>query len=157
MILVTVGTQLPFERLIKAVDEFADRHKDIQTFGQIGESTYIPRHFQSKPFLAKSEYEEKFKRANVIVSHAGMGSIISALTNKKPIIILPRLASLGEHRNEHQMATCEKFRDIEGCYVADSPAELIAILEDLDSIQGGSISDYASDSLIQSIEDYIGD
>ena len=49
------------------------------------------------------------QRAKVIVAHAGMGSIISALELGKPIVVMPRHGALRETRNDHQVATAKRF------------------------------------------------
>ena len=60
----------------------------------------------------------------MIVAHAGMGTIISAMQHQKPIIIFPRIAALGEHRNEHQMATAKKMKELGYVHVAFNEKEL---------------------------------
>ena len=42
------------------------------------------------------------EQADIVISHAGAGSIINALRNRKPLIIVPRLVEYGEHTNSHQ-------------------------------------------------------
>ena len=54
----------------------------------------------------------------MIYAHAGMGTILSALKQDKPIIIVPRLASLKEHRNDHQIATAMRMDELGYVYVA---------------------------------------
>ena len=49
MILVTVGTQGPFDRLVKTVDQWAQQHPEWPCFAQIGPSEYDP---QGMPFAA---------------------------------------------------------------------------------------------------------
>lgn len=109
MIFVTVGTQLPFERLIEAVDQWAGENPGTEVFAQVGETQYRPKHMTCVEKLAPNEYSEKFDRADVVVSHVGMGTIISGLEHAKPLVLMPRLAEKGEHRNNHQLGTAEKF------------------------------------------------
>jgi UDP-N-acetylglucosamine transferase subunit ALG13 len=109
VIFVTVGTQLPFERLIRSVDDWAAAHPGNDVFAQIGPSSYRPRHVRSAEFLDASMFRKMFSSAQLIVAHAGMGSIISALEMGKPIIVMPRRADQGEHRNDHQMTMVQKF------------------------------------------------
>jgi UDP-N-acetylglucosamine transferase subunit ALG13 len=112
VIFLTVGTQLPFDRLVSAVDAWSARHSDVPVFGQIGEpgpSGYWPKHFRAEAFLPVDRAHELFERASLVVSHAGMGSIITALTRARPIVVMPRRADLGEMRNDHQLATAERF------------------------------------------------
>ena len=47
-----------------------------------------------------------------IVAHAGMGTILTALEIGKPLLVMPRRAALGEHRNDHQLATARRFADL---------------------------------------------
>lgn len=108
MIFLTVGTQLPFDRLVRAVDEWSAKH-DATIVGQIGPSNYEPLNFEHRDFYTSSEMDKLIATADVVIAHAGIGSILSALTSSKPIIIMPRRAALGEHRNDHQVATAKKF------------------------------------------------
>ena len=70
-----------------------------------------------------------------------MGSILTALRVKKPIIIFPRKASLNEHRNDHQLATSESFANVEGVYVAKSKDELFDLLNRKDELVSGVLND----------------
>lgn len=110
MIFLTTGTQLPFDRLVGMVDAWAARSV-IQGFAQIGTSTYIPTTLQYERFITPGEFETRVNACSCIISHAGMGTIISALTYGKPAILMPRRFDFGEHRNDHQLATARKLAD----------------------------------------------
>ena len=77
MIFVAVGTQFPFDRLIKAVDEWAGKNNET-AFAQIAEGDYLPKHMQWERFVDSTVYNEKVEQASLIVAHAGMGNIITA-------------------------------------------------------------------------------
>ena len=109
MIFATVGSQEPFDRLIRAVDEWAVLHGRSDVFAQIGDSTYCPEHIKFTKFLEPSEYNRVIHEASVVVAHAGMGAIISALEIGKPVVVMPRRGALRETRNDHQVATAERF------------------------------------------------
>ena len=128
MIFLTVGTQLPFDRLVRLVDEFA-QSSDESIVGQIGNCLYKPAAIQYKPFFEPDEMDHRFSQADVVVSHAGMGSIINCLKLKKPIIIFPRLSRLGEHRNDHQLDTLNSFSNVKGVHIARDNRELLHLLE----------------------------
>jgi UDP-N-acetylglucosamine transferase subunit ALG13 len=49
------------------------------------------------------------REATAIVAHAGIGTILTGLEMGKPLLVMPRKASLGEHRSDHQMATVSRF------------------------------------------------
>lgn len=124
MIFVTVGTQLSFDRLITHVETWAleNDYKDI--IFQVGERGYKPRVGEVFDFISGRDADEYFNKADVIVGHAGMGTILSCLSEGKPLVVMPRLFSLGEHRNDHQLATYNKLKGLSGLYPADDEKEL---------------------------------
>jgi UDP-N-acetylglucosamine transferase subunit ALG13 len=131
MILLTVGSQLPFDRLVRAVDVWCGGTGRVDVFAQIGEPDtqgYRPKNFAWHTFVAPSVLDERMRQAELIVAHAGMGSIISALKYRKPIVIMPRRAVLGEHRNDHQHATAIRFADRRGIFVAEDETALPAAI-----------------------------
>ena len=91
MIFATVGSQESFDRLIRAVDEWAILRGRDDVFAQIGGSTLQPKHIKFTKFLEPNEFNRVIREASVIVAHAGMGSIISALELGKPLVVMPRL------------------------------------------------------------------
>jgi UDP-N-acetylglucosamine transferase subunit ALG13 len=109
VIFTTVGSQEPFDRLIRAVDEWAALHGRSDVFAQIGASNYRPEHIKFTKFLEPAAFNRAIHEASVVVAHAGMGSIISALEIGKPIVVMPRRGALRETRNDHQVATAERF------------------------------------------------
>jgi UDP-N-acetylglucosamine transferase subunit ALG13 len=109
MIFVTVGSQEPFDRLISAVDEWARLRARSDVFAQIASSTLHPRHIRFTQFVGPPEFNRIMGETRIIVAHAGMGSIISALELGKPIVVMPRRAEFRETRNDHQVATAERF------------------------------------------------
>ena len=109
MIFATVGSQEPFDRLIRAIDEWSKSRGRSDVFAQIGNSTFRPRHIEFTKFLDPVKFNQVVREATIIVAHAGMGSIISALELGKPIVVMPRRGKLRETRNDHQVATAERF------------------------------------------------
>jgi len=110
VIFLSVGTQLPFERLVKTVDAWAAENTETKIFGQIGKTQYKPKHFSFSKRLTPRQYSEHINNCSIIVGHAGMGTIISGVDSGKPLVLMPRHESLGEHRNNHQIATADHFR-----------------------------------------------
>lgn len=145
MILVTVGTQFGFDRLIQWMDLWAAAHPDVDVFAQIGDGDFQPAHMRWTREISPIEFPSVISTASVTVSHAGMGTIISANLSSKPIIIVPRRAGLGEHRNEHQLATARRFSDLPGCRVAETQEQLDAHLANLDSSVSASMGAAAGD------------
>jgi UDP-N-acetylglucosamine transferase subunit ALG13 len=160
VIFVTVGSQLPFCRLIRAVDAWCaatGRTDVVGQVGALGPDHYRPRHFKWDQFIAPGKFDELTTQADLIIAHAGMGSIIGALRNAKPIVIMPRRASLGEHRNEHQLATASRFAGRQNVYVADDEVALPAALERVvgSSVSAAAISPFADPRLITALRRYI--
>lgn len=162
MIFVTVGHELHFDRLIKAVDDWSATAQDAEIFGQIGgvgEHGYRPQNFEWKEFIDSDEFTRRFEEADIIIAHAGMGTIITSLTMKKPIVIMPRKGSLKETRNDHQIATAEQFVKRDGIYVAADETELGAVLDNLlanpPSVASEAASKFAQPELLDTIRQFI--
>lgn len=132
MIFVTVGGQLPFDRLVDAVDRWAESHQSERVFAQIGSSKQPPRHIQWERFLSPSDFKERVSNASLVVSHAGIGTILTAIDLAKPIVVMPRRCALGEHRNDHQWATVSHLPADLGVAVARDERELLDRLESSD-------------------------
>lgn len=155
MIFLTVGTQLPFDRLVSAVDTWAQQHPDVEVIGQIGPSSLSPSHMRSSQFLNPKEADGLFRKASLVVAHAGMGSILTALKYRKPILIVPRKAQLGEHRNEHQMATAKWLQTRPGVFVAWDTVELAKSLDARQDLTSGDISDFASADFTEKLRQFM--
>ncbi|MCR9180351.1 glycosyltransferase [Erythrobacter sanguineus] len=123
MIIVTVGMQLGFDRLIKAMDALAPG-LGMPIIAQTGKGTYRPRNMDARDKIAPAEFEALVEQSRLIVSHAGIGTVLTAARCARPIILMPRRAGLGEHRNDHQMATVGKLAERPGILVADNESEL---------------------------------
>lgn len=137
MIFLSVGTQLSFDRLVMAIDSWSEKNPDVEIFGQTGGGAYKPKNFNYTEWLNPEEYAFYFDKCGVLVSHAGMGSILTSLLKEKPIIIFPRLVSHGEHRNDHQIATARKFESMRGCYVAYDINSLFTMMDSYESLDAG--------------------
>lgn len=110
MIFLTVGTQFAFDRLVTIIDEAIEEgYITEQVLGQIGPSSYKPRNFQHAQFFEKPVFDKLLKQSSAIIAHAGMGSIIMAMENNKPLLAMPRLKKYGEVINDHQLALARKF------------------------------------------------
>lgn len=129
VIFVTIGSVFPFDRLIRAADDWAATRQDREILAQIGEGSYEPRHMRWVRRLDQDEFLATAGRARLIVAHAGMGSVITASRMSKPIVILPRLRERGEHNTDHQVDTANWLKSRPGIHVADDEAELAGTIE----------------------------
>jgi len=158
MIFVTIGTQEPFDRLIKAIDELVPALENEEFIVQAPLKDYRPINFKTIDFMDPQQFRKNMESASLIISHAGMGTILSAMTGQKALLIMPRLVKYGEHRNEHQLATAKIFKSLNYINVAENVAELKDILlnrnySDLHTSK--ELGEYASGDLIQSIRNFI--
>ncbi len=134
MIFLTVGTQFPFDRLVKAVDKAAGTNGfDEHIVAQIGESSYCPENFEAAPALEKAVFDEHLSKADSIISHAGMGTIAMALDHRKPLLVMPRLKKYGEVVNDHQLAIAKKFEQLGYLLVAYSVEDVQIKMKQLKS------------------------
>ena len=154
MIFVTVGTQLPFPRLVSAMDVLAGEIGE-EVVAQIGPFEGEIRNMEAEEYLAPDMFFQHFKAARAVVSHAGIGSILSAQRFGKPLIIIPRRYELGEHRNDHQLATARQMEAVPGLYVAWNESELGGFLTRDDLEGAGATMSPARQRLIQRIESFI--
>lgn len=123
MILVTVGMQLGFDRLIEAMDALAPQ-LDMPVIAQTGKGMYAPKNMEARVKIAPDEFEGLVKQSRLIVSHAGIGTVLTAARFSKPILLFARRADLNEHRNDHQLATVRNLKNRPGILVADTVDEL---------------------------------
>lgn len=125
MIFLTVGTQFPFDRLVKAIDDLCGEGLiSEEVFGQIGRSTCTPRHFPSVASLEKRVYDARFRQASAVISHAGMGVITMALDQGKPLLVMPRQKKYNEVVNDHQGPLAAEFETLGHILVARDETQL---------------------------------
>lgn len=158
MIFASVGSMLPFDRLVKAVDDWAAAHPDNQVFIQIGRGVYEPRHAPWTRIMPAEEYRERIRSASLFVAHVGMGSILQGLEERRQMLLLPRHQALKEHTTDHQLHTAKRFRDTPGIRIVDDvPALQASMTELLERPIAASegISSVATPSLIAGITEFL--
>jgi UDP-N-acetylglucosamine transferase subunit ALG13 len=160
MIFATVGTQLPFDRLLTALDDWAARNASMPVLAQTGTRAATFPSLKTFPKADQKTFSDTLNKARVVVAHAGMGTILSASEAGKRLILMPRRAEFGEHRNDHQLATAEEMSVLSNVTVVhDAQAlwdSLDAVLaEDTDLTPAPNISAVAQPRLIRTIQDFI--
>lgn len=156
MILVTVGTELPFDRLIQTVDAWARETGRTDVLAQIGAGGWKPTFIQSREFIEPPEFRTALAAADLVIAHAGMGTILSTLRAGVPLLVMPRRASLGEHRSEHQLATAHRLSALKGIAVAADELELRSRLDRLHELKVlERIGPYAGATLQSTVRDFI--
>lgn len=153
---VTVGSMLPFDRLVRAIDEFVASRSDIEAFAQVGETRHRPRHMESRQMMTPADYRRMFERADVVVSHVGIGTVITASELGKPLVMLPRRMELQEVTSRHQQATARWLAGRPGVHIVSTEAELPARIDEVAGSCG--VDDFESETriaLVKAVRDFI--
>ena len=133
MIFVTIGTQPnDFSRFLKGVENLIEEcniQEDV--VAQTGNTTFSTKMFKTIPFVNENEFKEYVKEASVILTHAGSGSLFSAIKAGKKIIAVARLHKYNEMMNDHQLEIVKKLT--EGGYILDGTDSLVGAWRKLDS------------------------
>jgi UDP-N-acetylglucosamine transferase subunit ALG13 len=157
MIFVTLGSQdKPFPRLINEIDLLIrNRIINEEVIAQIGPTKYdgelINAFKMCNDFKAFQNYID---RADLIITHGGVGSIIDAISHGKKVIAIPRLKRYKESANDHQEQIIKKLNDekyIIGIYNIKDLGEAIKYSKDFKPKK------YVKDNrkILKIIEDYI--
>lgn len=155
MIFVTVGTQLPFDRLVEALDRWAGDNPAAAVFAQIGDSSLRPAHMEWTPRLSAMDFQARMRAARLVVSHAGIGILLAAIEAQKPLLIMPRREALKEIRSDHQLATAEWLRQVPGITVADDTTALAAALSAGDAMSPAAIEAPGRPALTRAVRQFI--
>lgn len=113
MILVTLGTQdKSFKRLLDAIQEQIDKGniKD-KVIVQAGCTIYESKDMEIFDLIDRDKFNDLIKECDLLITHGGVGSILTGLKNNKKVIAAARLKEFGEHTNDHQLQIIEKFTD----------------------------------------------
>lgn len=148
MIFVTAGLQLEFTRLFDAVYAIQNELGEDLVFQCEDRDGKYPN-----ASCQLSYHPNDFKRfvsiSNLVVCHAGIGSILSCVACDTSFIVMPRDADKGEHRNQHQMATCRSLESSKGLNVAWDEIQLQRKLLDHFYGKASLAIDYASREVLQ--------
>ena len=111
MILVVLGTQdKEFPRLLKAVErEIKKGNIKDEVYVQAGQTKYESDCMKIFDFVSAPEFEKMMNDADIIITHGGAGTILTAIKKGKKILAAPRLAKYKEHHNDHQKQIIEEF------------------------------------------------
>jgi len=111
LIFVTVGThEQNFNRLIKEIDGLKRQNIiNDEVFIQTGFSDYTPKYCESKSIISFEEMEEYTKKARIIITHGGPGSIFLPIQMGKKPIVVPRNPEFDEHVDSHQIQFAQRM------------------------------------------------
>ena len=136
MIFVTVGTnEAAFDRLVQAAGNLAG---DEELVIQRGASRVEPARGEAVDFLPFDGLVDEVRRARVVITHAGVGSVMVALANGHRPIVVPRLGRLGEAVDDHQLTWARRVAQDGLVLLVEDEADLAAAVEgESASVPGG--------------------
>ncbi|MBW9145257.1 hypothetical protein KTC92_14840 [Clostridium sp. CM027] len=113
MIFVTVGThEQSFDRLVEKIDELVN-NKIIkeEVFIQTGYTKYTPKYCSYKDMITSDKMLELTKKARIVITHGGPGSIMLPFQLNKIPVVVPRQKEFKEHVDNHQVKFTEKLEE----------------------------------------------
>ena len=114
MILVLLGTQNnSFHRLLEEIQKNID-NENIQeeVVVQKGYTKFESKDMTIYDELPIEKFNELIEKADLVITHGGVGSIISSVTRGKKVIAVPRLKKYNEHVNDHQLDIIQTFDEM---------------------------------------------
>jgi len=150
MIFVTIGTSEPFDRLVRALDSLPPAEELVV---QCGRTSVRPLRGECHEYLAFDRLVEYVREAHTVIMHAGAGSVLVALRNGVRPIVVPRLSSLGEAVDDHQVPFARRLEEL-------GLAELVEDVSRLgDTVRHGSRATVArsepADTLAYDLQRYL--
>lgn len=128
------GKEYNFLRLLKMIDELCDEgilNGENVLFQCVDD--YNPRNYKKFTLISDKEFKEIISDSDVIISHAGTGSVTSTLKLHKKMILFPRMSHYGEHGDDHQLDLCDLFESKGFVMVAKNKNELRKCIMNVDS------------------------
>lgn len=80
-------------------------------------------------FLEKSSFEEKIAECSMLITHSGVGTIVTGMRYGKPVVVFPRLKKYGEHVDDHQLEIAESFSELNYVLLCKEEDDLEDILK----------------------------
>ena len=156
MILVTLGTQdRSFKRLLEAIQKQIDNGniKD-KVIVQAGHTAFESKDMEIFDLIDRDKFSELISKCDLLITHGGVGSILTGLNNNKKVIATPRLKEYNEHQNNHQLEIIEKFSDSGLIYPLYNLDELDKVLKEVKKFKPKKFKSNTN-NMIKLIEDFI--
>jgi len=152
VILVTVGTnEAPFDRLLQAVAALSTSEEIVV---QYGSSAIVPANAaRTYDFLLFDDLVREMRDSRVVVTHAGIGSIMTALSCGRRPVVAARLVTNREAVDDHQLPVARRLQE----------AGLVTLVEDLARLEDAlakageevNVSLGADERLVSELREYV--
>lgn len=156
MILVTLGTQdKSFKRLLDAIQKQIDNGNITdRVVVQAGCTKYESKDMEIFDLIDREKFNDLMKKCDLLITHGGVGSILTGLKNNKKVIAAARLKEYKEHTNNHQLEIIEKFESTGLIMSLKDFDKLDIILKKINSFKPKKYKSNTT-NMIKLIEDYI--
>ncbi len=113
MIFVTLGTNdESFARLLKAIDKEIEKGTiKERVVVQAGCTKYKSKNMEIFDLIPRDEFDKYISECDLLITHGGVGSILTGINHGKKVIAVPRLAKYNEHGNDHQLQIVDNFSE----------------------------------------------
>lgn len=111
LILITLGTNdKSFARLLEEVQRLINEKKITDRIVvQAGVTEFRSSKMEILDLIPFLEFDDLINQCDLLITHGGVGSIITGIKKGKTVIAVPRLAKYGEHVNDHQLQIIDNF------------------------------------------------
>ncbi len=137
MILVTLGTQdKSFVRLLNQIEEEIKKGNIVdKVVVQAGNTKFTSENIEVLDFVEYEKFNKLIKSCDLLITHGGVGSIITGLKNNKKVIGVARLKKYHEHENDHQEQILKSFKEKNFILVCDELENLNEVLKKVDTFK----------------------
>lgn len=156
MIFVVLGTQkFQLARLLKLLDNYVGKGRlTDRIVAQIGFTPYEPKNYEFCRFFDKEKFDDMMNKADLVICHGGVGTIISANRMGKKVIVYPRLAEFKEHIDDHQLDVAKIFAKKNYVLCCEKEDDLLELIEKSRSFQPRKYEP-KSQNIIKIITDFL--
>ena len=156
MILVLLGTQNnSFHRLLEEIEKnIKNGNIQDEVVVQAGFTKYESEYMKIFDMIPQEEFQKLIEDANLVITHGGVGSIMSAVRKNKKVIAVPRLKKYGEHVNNHQCEIINTFKKQGIIIGTNGVEELEKALKDVQNLETRQIN-IGKNKIVQIIDEFI--
>ncbi len=158
MIFVTLGTQdKSFERLLRDIQKQIDLGNiKEKVVVQAGFTKFDSKDMEIFDLIPMDDFDKLMNECDLLITHGGVGSIISGLKKNKKVIAVARLAKYKEHMNDHQKQIVDNFSDAGYILKYDDGDDLGKILKKVKSFKSKKYTSN-TDNMIKLVTDKINE
>lgn len=149
---VSVGNATqPFLRLLDAVAKLVPELPP-PVIVQHGVAPFYAQGCRAVPFVGMDDFESLIIEAELLILHAGAGSVLNALRAGKVPVVMPRRVCYGEHVDDHQLEFAQALAETGRVMVAGEPEHLAAAVRCALSLQSERDKLIKGSTMVQLVE-----